>query len=246
MKASNKMTRRFTLRNYETDFDQKLKPSAVLGYFQETAGDHSEEMGLGFAKLAQGGHFWVLSKIYVEIDKLPVFRDEISVSTWPHVPNKAIYERSFSVNNAEGESLLRAFSRWCILDSETGRIVPCSKIPQPEIEFIDEHAADFDEWRIEGIKEKKEPRFSLRIANSEYDLNNHVNNIKYADYVFNCFSVAELKSHKLRAFQIHYIKQSHENDVLDFYREEVSKGEYIIEGVKNGEEQVIAARVWFE
>lgn len=57
MKASNKLERNFTIRNYETDFAQKLKPSAVLGYFQETAGDHSEEMGLGFAKLAQEGHF---------------------------------------------------------------------------------------------------------------------------------------------------------------------------------------------
>ena len=71
MKASNKISRKFTLRNYETDFDQKLKPSALLGYFQETAGDHSEEMGLGFAKLAGEGRFWVLSKIYVEVDKRP-------------------------------------------------------------------------------------------------------------------------------------------------------------------------------
>ena len=31
------------------------------------------------------------------------------------------------------------------------------------------------------------PAFSLRIANSEYDLNGHVSNIKYADYIFNCF-----------------------------------------------------------
>ena len=30
MKASNKISRKFTLRNYETDFDQKLKPSALL------------------------------------------------------------------------------------------------------------------------------------------------------------------------------------------------------------------------
>ena len=90
MKASNKISRKFTLRNYETDFDQKLKPSALLGYFQETAGDHSEEMGLGFAKLAGEGRFWVLSKIYVEVDSRPSFRDEITVETWPHVPNKAI------------------------------------------------------------------------------------------------------------------------------------------------------------
>ena len=77
-------------------------------------------------------------------------------------------------------------------------------------------------------------------------MNNHVNNIKYADYIFNCFSVAELKARRLKAFQIHYVKQSHENDVLDFYREERENGVFTIEGIKNGGEQVIAARVWFE
>lgn len=246
MKASNKLERNFTIRNYETDFAQKLKPSAVLGYFQETAGDHSEEMGLGFAKLAQEGHFWVLSKIYAEVESLPAFRDEITVATWPHVPNKAIYERSFTVRGASGELLLRAFSRWCILDAKNGRIVPCSKIAQPEIDFIDERAAECGEWRIDGVQEKTLPAFSIKIANSEYDLNNHVNNIKYADYIFNCFSVAELKARRLKAFQIHYVKQSHENDVLDFYREERENGVFTIEGIKNGEEQVIAARVWFE
>ena len=246
MKASNKISRKFTLRNYETDFDQKLKPSALLGYFQETAGDHSEEMGLGFAKLAGEGRFWVLSKIYVEVDKRPSFRDEITVETWPHVPNKAIYERSFSVRGSAGESLLRAFSRWCILDAKNGRIVPCAKIDQPEIDFIGEHAADCADWRVVTVCEKTIPAFSLKIANSEYDLNNHVNNIKYADYIFNCFSVEELRARRLKAFQIHYSRQSHENDVLEFYREETGDGEFIIEGIKNGSEQVIAAKVWFE
>ena len=246
MGVLNRIERQFVIRNYETDFEQKLKPSAMLGYFQEVAGEHSENMGMGFAKFAEEGHFWVLSKIYVEVDTRPSFRDEITVATWPHRPNKATYERSFSVVGKSGETAIRAFSRWCILDAKTGRIVPCSRIEQPAIDFIDERAAECDEWRMESVRQKSRPAFSLKIANSEYDLNRHVTNIKYADYIFNCFSVEEMSRAKLKAFQIHYIRQSHENDRLDFYRDEIREGEFVVEGYKDGGEQVIAAKVWFE
>ena len=44
MQVNSKLEREFVLRNYETDFLQRIRPSAILGYFQETAGQHSEEM----------------------------------------------------------------------------------------------------------------------------------------------------------------------------------------------------------
>lgn len=243
MKAENKEQRSFTLRNYETDFLRRVKPSAVLGFFQETAGDHSEKMGMGYADLAAEGCFWVLSKIYVECERRPICGETLLVETWPHEPNKAIYERSFRVSDRDGVAM-RAYSRWCIL-RKNGRIVPCSAITHPSIEYIAEKSVAFDDWRIPEITDREEPAFTIRVANSEYDFNYHVNNIKYADYIFNCFSVKELEEKVLHGFQIHYIKQSHEGDVLNFYRKEISENEYVVEGVKNGTETVVAARVYF-
>ncbi len=244
MLIKNNLERDFILRNYETDFLQRIRPSAILGYFQETAGQHSEEMGMGFAKLAEEDYFWVLSKIYVQIERRPQFMDKVRVETWPHAPNKAIFERSFTLSDEKGVAM-RAFSRWCIL-KKSGRIVPASLVSQPDMEYRQEHSILFDDWRIPSVERKGEPDFSLRVANSEYDLNRHVNNIKYADYVFNCFSVRELEEHELRSFQIHYVKQSHEGDVLSFYRQEIEPGVFAVEGFKNMDETVISARVCFD
>lgn len=240
----NLIEERVAVKNYEADFRQEIKPSAVLGLFQEISADHSEELGFGHSVLRKDGMFWVLSKIYVEILRKPVCGEEIVVKTWPHAPNKAIFERSFSVENAAGSRLINAFSRWCVLNGQ-GRIVPASRIPCKTDNFIEEKSVSFEDWAVPEIGGRTAPAFSLKIANSEYDLNYHVNNIKYADYIFNCFSVKELESNQLKSFQIHYVRQSHEGDVLDFYRQEISDGVYAVEGVKNGKETVVAARVCF-
>ncbi len=244
MEVKNVLEREFVLRNYETDFARRIKPSAILGFFQETAGDHSQAMGMGNVDLAKHGFFWVLSKIYVSIERRPLCGDCVRVVTWPHEPNKAIYERSFTLNDGGGVDL-RDYSRWCRLKAN-GRIVPVSAVRQPQMEYIKTASVCFENWQIPNIAERTEPAFSIKIANSEYDFNYHVNNIKYADYIFNCFSVQELKDWTLRNFQIHYVKQSHEGDVLRFYREEIADGEFVIEGKKNDEEVVISARVCFE
>ena len=244
MKAANRIENDYIVRSYETDFRQEIRPSSVLGLFQEIAGDHSQAMGLGFQKLGEQGRFWVLSKIYVEVDRKPASGEKVSVRTWPHRPNKAIYERSFTVCDESGQRLIGAESRWCILE-KSGRIVPCSRIEQPEIDFLEENCLEDIDWQIPRVVRAAAPDFALTVANSEYDLNHHVNNIKYADYIFNCFTVAELEAQRLASFQLHYVKQAFEGDRLEFFRSETEPGLFSIEGVRNGVETVVLAQVRF-
>ena len=95
-------------------------------------------------------------------------------------------------------------------------------------------------------QEDGELKFSLTIANSEYDHNMHVNNTRYADYCFNCFSVAELAERRLKQFSISYLKQCKEGENLKFYRKEQEVGCYLVHGFNELGEIVVQSLIVFE
>ena len=113
--------------------------------------------------------------------------------------------------------------------------------------FRSERAVPNVQWKIPSFETAdKECRFSISIANSEYDHNMHVNNTRYADYCFNVFSLEELKSSALRSFAISYVKQCYEGDALSFYRMEVEPGRFLVQGHNQHGEIVIQAEICFQ
>ena len=231
------------LRGYETDFQGEIKPSFILGLMQEIAGEHACEMGLGYDEMRNRGYIWVLSKIYVEIDRRPKFGDEVEIITWPRTPGKAICERHFLMR-CGGENCIRAVSRWCILKTGSNRIAPQSLFTSGIEVYNDAECVSCGDWLIPSLSEETKSAFTVCLANADYDQNRHVNNIRYADYVFDCFSVEELERLKLKSFQMHYLKQCYEGDILNLYKKETEKGVFVVEGRK-GADAVIAARICF-
>ena len=244
--VNNKITNIIKVHGFETDFEGEIKPSSILGILQEIATEHAEEMGLGYADLIQSGYIWVLSKIFVSIETRPKILDTVEVSSWPHSPGKAVFDRSFLVKDTKGEICLRSYSRWCILKASNFRIMPTSQFPNRIGQFIETPSIEFNDWNIPSIKPEGSADYKIRIANSEYDRNCHVNNTKYADYIFNCFHIEELKKLQIKSFQFHYLKQSYEGEVLSFYRQKVEEDVYIVEGIRNDSEKVVSARICFQ
>ena len=71
-------------KNYEVDvshvdFRGRLKLSSLFQYFQDIAGLHAENLGMGMKVLQEDqGVLWVLERIRVDIIKLPLWGEEIS------------------------------------------------------------------------------------------------------------------------------------------------------------------------
>ena len=238
----------FTVKYCDADFKDELKVSALLAYLEEVACSSADELGFGYAYVKPRGYAFMVTNICCELIKPVKLGEKITLKTWPTPPTRVIFGREYQVLSQENEVKINATSRWCLVDMNTGKLLPSKAIDNQDYSTYNttklmENVA----WKIPAFSiEGKEYNFLLKIANSEYDHNMHVNNTRYADYCFNCFSLQELSAWKLKKFMISYVKQCKEGETLRFYRMKAEDGGWLTQGVNEQNEIVTQAYIFFE
>ena len=234
--------REFDVRYCDADFKDELKPSAMLAYFEEVAWSSADELGFGYEMLKPKGYTFMLTNVRSRIYKPVPLGARVLVKTWPTPPSYFVFGREYQILSPSGEVFVNATSRWCLVDLNTGKLLQAKTLSDQDYSsYNSARALDVNRWKFPLYPaEDGEERFSITIANSEYDHNMHVNNTRYADYCFNCFSVGELSSRKLEEFSLGYIRQCREGDSLRFARSQTEEGDFQIEGFNGGEVAVQA------
>ena len=228
----------------DVDFKDELKPSYALACFEEAACTSAEELGFGYSYLKPLGYAFMVTEVRCEFLRPIKLNEKIAVKTWPQPPSYVIFGREYVMESVEGEKLINASSKWCLFDLEKGKLLPSKVLPPPNGWEYNADSALSVQGKIPRLKmEEGELRFSLTIANSECDHNMHVNNTKYADYCFNCFSMQELSDATMKSFAISYIKQCKEGEMLRFYRKESEKGTFLVSGFNEAGEIVVCSQI---
>lgn len=65
----------------EFDFLERIKPSAIMEYFQDLATVHASEIGIGYGEMKEQNLCWVLNRLSAIIDKSPKLGEEIIITT---------------------------------------------------------------------------------------------------------------------------------------------------------------------
>lgn len=177
----------FSIRQSDFDYRDRIKVSSVLDFFQTVATNHAESAGLGYVNLLQQRLLWMVVKVKFEILRSLKPGDKISVRTFPHPRGKIDFVRDYFVYDENGRLCIIGSSQWVQVDADKRRIVrPAGDF---EGEFVNK-----DEYAFGGEKIQK-PRSTAANASIEFEVrrehldhNGHVNNIKYADFIFDAQS----------------------------------------------------------
>lgn len=199
-----------------SDFDKfnHIKPSAVLDLFQDAAGQHAVEIGVGFDEMIKRSYLWVLTKVKFKIVSQPEIYQKLKIKTWPLAPNRLSYRREYCIENERGEQLIVGSSEWVVIHSEKRRFLSVADLYPFTDGFHEEMMFEGKLGKVPDFEAQETPR-TVNAGFSELDVNNHVNNTKYANYVFDAINPS--KAYQLDTFQIDYRKEILQGTQLNVY-----------------------------
>ena len=233
----------YQLRYTDVDAFDNLKLSSLLSFLEESACLSADELGFGYDVIAPKNFGFIVVNWYVKLFRNIKLNDELTVHTWPLKPRHLIFLRDFELY-CGSEKVGVCSSRWCMIDMKKFMPAPTSAFFSEN--FFDgyntERSINFNDWKIPAAISSKKI-YSKTVKFSDYDHYYHVNNTKYADYLYDVFTVEELRGKSLSSAQITYVKQCKEDEEITYYRD-VRDGFYLVEG-RVGDELRVQMRIDF-
>ncbi|NLJ58007.1 MAG: acyl-ACP thioesterase [Tissierellia bacterium] len=225
--------KKYTVQVSEIDFKQELKLSSLFVYLQDMGTEHANNLGVGRNVIQpKYGVIWVLTRIRVDVMRYPKFKEEITIETWPEQPEKIEFNRNFLVYGEDGNIIAKAFTQWVVIDSNSRRLRRSRIIEEKFPEVERERAID---CTLGQIKPQGDLELSCKktVGYSDIDINEHLNNARYIDYIMDCFSVDIHKKHSVKSIEVNYMHEVLPGETIDLYTAKgIEENPVYIEGKK--------------
>jgi len=239
----------FFIRSYETDCTGKFRMASLFNYFQEIAGNHVVALGIGYEVLKRFGYVWFLSRARIRVRRLPSWGERGIVETWHVTTDGLIYIRDFRMSDDAGNILLDASTGWLLVDTANFRPHGPEALPIPLPVNDNGRALDEPLRKLLPARDMK-PAYERCVQLSDLDVNQHVNNARYLEWIFDCYDDEFVKSHAVGFLQVNYVGETTLGDTVALSRGEDAShsGVHYIEGVsrRKGSKVVQALIGWEE
>ena len=208
-------SKKFVVSNNDVDKRFQLKIPAIFRYFQDLALLATIDLGVDSISLSKKDIDWVITRMMVDIKRLPKCDEEITVTTYPGKDMAMLYPRYFFISDAKGEVIIRCSSIWALIDNTSRKVIVdrdvISKLPPenhedqlplPEKVVVPEDS-DFIEKRT--------------IHYSDLDFNSHMNNVRYVELLMDVHDSNFYDNHRVSKIVLNYMREIKEKEAVEVF-----------------------------
>ena len=219
----NRLIQKHTIPCYQTDSKWRLKPASFMDLAQEAANTHAATLGFGYDDLIQSRTAWVLSRVNIHFLKSPLWRDEVTLTTWHKGLERLFFLRDFILTDKEGNECIKATTSWIVLNLDTRRLVRDPKL-MDEGTICSDNALETPAGKVQMPKDN-EAKFVMDhiVSYSDVDLLGHTNNAMYMHWAMDALDYSLTSDRPVRELTINFNHETKAGEKVEVYRSEVEK-----------------------
>lgn len=234
----------YAIEAQDIDFRRRITLSSLTNYVLITSGRNADENGFGLLELQSENYTWVLSRLVIDMKRMPTESDSITIETWVEKVDTAFTTRNFRISDAAGGVIGYAASSWAVIDMTTRRSVLLDTIPSMKRFVVAESTPIGEPGRLPNVRGEVANTFAVKY--SDIDINSHANSLNYVKWLSDCFSLDFYRTHHIRCFEINFMKEIMFGDSGEVYREMNAAGDYAFQIVTRENGIACRARILFE
>ncbi len=201
---SEQFTHTIKLRAEHVNYNRSLKLSSLLLFSQEMCIHHTELLGMGRKKTLNKGLLWIINKQVFEINRMPKYDEEITLVTYPGIMLHFFFPRHFKILDSQGKTIIKGATLWSLMNAKSRKIIdPLShgvKVDGKE---------DGSELPVMFLT--KAPLLTKKqILKADFhncDLNGHLTNSAYVDFVESLMDTNYLLTHEVCKMEFSFNKE---------------------------------------
>lgn len=207
----------YAVEQSDVDARGRIKITGVLDKILRTAQTDAERSGFGVDVLHERNCSWVLSRMAVNLTRLPECYDTVRVDTWISPCERLFSVRNFALTDKSGNSIGSGISLWAMIDLASRR-------PQNIEEFQQSLGLRYDRpeimerpLKIGTVADECEESYKVRY--SDTDFNGHLNSIRSVEHLLDMCPYDELLEFGGCRLDLNFSREGHIGETVVLRRE---------------------------
>jgi acyl-ACP thioesterase len=190
---------------------------------QEAAGLHAVYLGFGYDDLIKTNTAWILSRVNVKFIDTPLWREDVTLTTWHKGFNRLFFLRDFVMTDKEGRERVKATTSWLVLNLETRSMVRDPELVE-EGTVCSENAIENQADKVRMPRDVEAiPVYERLVGYSDVDMLGHANSAMYMQWAMDAVDYELASAKPVKEFTINFNHEIKAGEKVTLYRACVQK-----------------------
>lgn len=189
-----------------------LKYTDLCNILQLTAAKHAELGGLSFTDMQVCHQAWVLSRMRIEINRLPKWKDVVTVKTWINSLENSRSIRCLEMYLGE-EKIAGCETFWAVFNTDK-RKPENLLLPHEHFQKFPDRAT-LETFSKIDFQHEMEIIGKHKVKLSDLDIVNHANSVKYIEWCLDYIDLKIIKNQQIESLEMNYLKELSLGDIAE-------------------------------